>query len=381
MAVCPASTRDGMVEGLIGAVDCHIRVLVQDSYRQLVGPDTLFASVLTGLLTIYIALVGYQILLGRGGLRVTDLPVTVVKIGLVLAFVTSWAAYQTVVFNVMFDGPREILQALLAPMAQVGSGFDGDLYRGIERAYADMTKAATVYGGQASPTANILQGGPSLASGMLWLCGIGMLMTTVGLILAVKIVLAFLLAIGPIFIAFFLFESTRGLFDGWLRMTIAMAVTPLAVNVFGAAMLLMLQPFLTELSINIAKTEFDMGVIVTIAIIVGIFAFIMGMALRLGAGIAMGFTSQAVRAGAGAAPETTMPNDPRGPARAEAIAARLEVGPSGGEDVARGAAAAITRRAEDSAGAVASIVPPSERLGQAYRREARPRPRAPARPT
>ena len=371
--MCPSTAQDGLVNGLVSNVDCHIRVLVQQSYSDLVGPNTLFATALTGLLTIYIALVGYQILIGRGGLRVTDLPVTALKIGLILAFLTSWAAYQAVFFNLLFDGPRDILRALMGPMARIGAGFDGDVYGGLERAYANLSGAAAVYGGQASPAANILQGGPMLGSGILWMSSIALLLSTLGVILAAKIILAFLLALGPIFIALFLFEPTRGLFDGWLRTTIAFALAPLAANVFGAAMLLMLQPFLTQLAAKAAQREFDMGPIVTIGLIVAIFGIITTMAMRMGAGIAAGFATSSDRKDRGVYATTTLSASATGviPDRAEQIAAHVAMGNplSHGEG-----ATPVTRRAHESASAVADLTPASQRLGQTYRRASAPWP-------
>lgn len=374
MPVCPTTMGQGMVGALIETVDCHIRVLVQDAYRDIVGPDTVFAAAFTGLLTIYIALLGYQLLIGRSGLRVTDLPVSALKIGLILAFLTSWAAYQTVFFSLLFDGPRELTQAMLAPMARAGSGFDGDVYGGLERAFRDMSLAAGVYAEEAGPAANILQGGPMLGSGLLWLSAIGMLMSTIGLILAAKIVLAFLLAIGPIFIGFFLFEPTRGLFDGWLRTTIAFALTPLAVNVFGAAMLMMMQPFLATLAADAARDEFNMGVVITLGLIVGVFALIMAFALRLGGGIAGGFRSGREARPAARDAEAAATSGARGaPERAEQISAQVAALDRGGEMSAAFAGVAASRRVSDIAEAVSETTRPAEgRLGQAYRRSARP---------
>ena len=375
MPLCPSYANNGMVPALVETVDCHIRVLVQDSYRNLVGPNTVFAAAFTGLLTIYIALLGYQLLFGRGGVRVTELPVTALKVGLILAFLTSWAAYQTVFFTLLFDGPRELMQSMLAPMSRAGSGFDGDVYGGLERAFQDMSGAAQVYGGQASPSANILQGGPMLGSGLLWLCGIGMLLSTIGVILAVKIVLAFLLAIGPVFIGFFLFDSTRGLFDGWLRTTISFAIAPLAATVFGGAMLMMLQPFLASLAANAQLGVFDMGVIITIALIIAVFALIMGMALRIGASIASGFTTTSTRV----RPEREREERPYAStetpittARAEQIAARLAMSDRATEMEAAAAGASYGRRTGEIADAMADPTPASQRLGQAYRRGPRP---------
>ena len=85
----------------------------------------------------------------------------------------------------------------------------------MQSAFEDLSGAAGVYGGMASPSANLLQGGPMLGSGLLWLSAIALLLVTLGLIIAAKIVLAFLLAVGPIFIGMLLFDadarSVRGL--------------------------------------------------------------------------------------------------------------------------------------------------------------------------
>jgi type IV secretion system protein VirB6 len=375
MAVCPNFADRGMVPALVDTVDCHIRVLVQDSYRELVGPNTVFATAFTGLLTIYIALLGYQLLFGRGGLRVTELPVTALKVGLILAFLTSWAAYQAVFFGLLFDGPRQLMQAMLAPMARAGSGFDGDVYGGLERAFQDLSRAAGVYGGMASPAANILQGGPMLGSGLLWLSGIGMLLCTIGVILAVKVVLAFLLAVGPIFIGFFLFETTRGLFDGWLRTTIAFAIAPLMATIFGGAMLMMLQPFLSTLSVRASQAEFDMGVVITIALIVAVFALIMGMALRAGASLTSGFTTARPRFERNETrQDNTPPPQPTGADRAEQIAARLAMSDRVSDVDAGAAGLASTRRSQEVADAMSDPTPASQRLGQTYRRTPRPAP-------
>jgi type IV secretion system protein VirB6 len=371
MAFCPASGAPGVVNALIDTVDCNIRVLVHDSYRDLVGPGTVFATAFTALLTIYIALFGYQLLLGRGGLRVTELPVAAVKVGLILAFVTSWAAYQAVIFGLLFDGPREIVHVLLGAMARSGGGFDGDVYVGLERAYSRLSQAASVYGAQASPAANILQGGPMLGSGLLWLSAMGMLLSTLGVILAAKIVLGFLLAVGPIFVGLFLFDATRGLFDGWLRTTIGFALLPLAANVFGAAMLSMLQPFLEIVDGNAARNLFDMGPIVTIGLIVAVFAIVALFALRLCASIASGYSSRGRAATAsGNEREPAQAATTRTLARAEETAARATMMPTGEDGLAR---QSDSRRTTVMVDAVNRDMPyAGARLGQSRRRAPRP---------
>lgn len=377
MAVCPTPQGMGMVAGVVETVDCHIRTLVHETYRNLVGPDTWFAAAFTGLLTIYIALLGYQLLLGRGGLRVTELPFAALKIGLILAFLTSWAAYQAVFFNFLFDGPAEAMQALLSPIAAQGSGFNGDVMGSIESAFKDLSDAAGLYGGMASPSANILQGGPMLGSGLLWLSAIALLLVTLGLIVAAKIVLAFLLAIGPIFIGLFLFEATRGLFEGWLRATLSFALMPIAVNVFGAVMLMILAPFLEILVDNAERRLFDMGPVITIALVVSVFAIVMLFGLLAVAGIARGFGSSRRREDGPSMRRLPAPNAPIGLApseRAEQMAARVAMIDRSRElEVGMLSREAPTRRANEVADSVASApLLVSDRLGQAYSRSPRP---------
>jgi type IV secretion system protein VirB6 len=384
MAICPAPVDQGLVTSVVETVDCHIRALVHDSYRDLVGPDTWFAAAFTGLLTIYIALLGYQLLFGRGGLRVTELPFTVIKIGLILAFLTSWAAYQTVVFRGLFDGPAQLTATLLGPLARSGgpegqSAFNGDLYLGLEAAFTRLSEAAALYGAQASPAANILQGGPMLGSGLLWLSAIMLLLTTLGVLVAAKIVLAFLLAVGPVFIGLFLFEATRGLFDGWLRMTLTFALTPLAVHVFGAVLLLVLQPFLDILDDNAARSIFDMGAVITIGLVITVFGLVMLFGLRATAGIASGFAGRPLRVDVGPNRRLGGPDifaAPPAAERAEQIAARiaqidrapLAVGS------AYGGGGGESRRVGEVADAVQAPASSAfgDRLGQAYNRAPRP---------
>ncbi len=381
MAFCPAPPEEGMVGGVLETVDCHIRVLVHDTYRNLVGPDTLFSAAFTGLLTIYIALIGYQLLFGRGGMRVMELPFAALKIGLILAFLTSWAAYQTVIFNLLFDGPAEIMKVLVTPLAQQGSTFDGNVMGGVQKTFEDLSGAAAVYGGMASPSANLLQGGPMLGSGLLWLCSIALLLLTLGIIIATKIVLAFLLAIGPIFIGMLLFDQTRGLFEGWMRATFSFAIAPLAVNVFGAVMLMILQPFLTLLLENAEAQKFDMGPVITITIVITVFVMVMIFGLGAVAAIGRGFGMKGGRSedSSSGMRRLPAPDRPSGGApgeRAEEIAARIAMidrTQAANAGTAYSSREVFSRRTGEIADAVAGApLLVTDRLGQAYSRAPRP---------
>src|SRR5690606_34406378 len=83
--------------------------------------------------------------------------------------------------------------------------------------------------------------------GLLWLGGTLFLLATVGLLATTRIALAILLAIGPVFVVFALFPGTRGLFAGWLKGVVMLAITPLFAVLGGSLMLELSVPVLAAL--------------------------------------------------------------------------------------------------------------------------------------
>jgi type IV secretion system protein VirB6 len=81
----------------------------------------------------------------------------------------------------------------------------------------------------------------------MWLGGTLFLLATVGLLATTRIALAILLAIGPVFVVFALFPGTRGLFVGWLRGVVMLAIAPLFAVLGGSLMLELSVPVLAAL--------------------------------------------------------------------------------------------------------------------------------------
>ena len=116
--VCPAPNVDaGVVKSVLSAVDCNVRYYSQAGYFALTGPDSVFPTALTLLLTLYVAIVGYRLLLGLGGARLADAPMMAVKIGFILALTLNWTAFQTLVFDVAIKAPVELARIVARPAA------------------------------------------------------------------------------------------------------------------------------------------------------------------------------------------------------------------------------------------------------------------------
>ena len=123
-ASCPA--RDtGAIRGVLNAVDCYARHFAQSGYERLTASQSPFQLWLTTLLVIYVAVLGYRMLFGAGGQRASELPLTGLKIGAVLALTANWATFQTLVFDLASRAPIEIARLATAPSGGLGAGLVG----------------------------------------------------------------------------------------------------------------------------------------------------------------------------------------------------------------------------------------------------------------
>src|SRR5512138_3099447 len=96
-AACQGIVGEGVIRGVMATVDCETRVYAQTGYSALTGGSPMFQAAFTALLTIYVALLGYRLLFGTNGARLSDAPGIGLKIGAIMALVTSWSTFQTLV--------------------------------------------------------------------------------------------------------------------------------------------------------------------------------------------------------------------------------------------------------------------------------------------
>lgn len=254
MSDCPAFDPTGpYVSHVLGMVDCHLLGVAETGW-QAFGPGSAFGAALTGLLTILIALVGYGLLLGRR-LRLRDGVWVALRIGVVVALATQWSAWDALVFRIATQAPQEWASAVLGPGGLGGEDRYGLALR-IDRtsaAFDDLAKADTLPGEGASPQprastmpgAAIPQAPPMLtpearknltaANGLL-------VVSALAGLLAVRAVVALLLALGPVFVVSLLFETTRGLFAGWVRAVVGAMLAAVAVPLVLALELAVMEP-------------------------------------------------------------------------------------------------------------------------------------------
>ncbi|MGA0605245.1 type IV secretion system protein [Phenylobacterium sp. VNQ135] len=402
---CPLpSPEDPLVSSLLRSTDCRVGTLARSGYDALFTPSGTFTSVLTVLLTVYVALIGYRLLLGRSPMNVSELALSAVKIGAVVALATQWGTYQTVVYRLLFDGPQQIGTAILHNLGASGAAYGGDVFSGLQRAFDNLTAfspaappgspaaaepqlpmAGVPAPAPASPSTGVgvssLLSKPGFDSLLLQGSAIILLISTLGVLLASKIALGLLLGLGPIFLALFLFDATRGLFEGWLRATLGFAFAPLSTTLVLGLGLALLSPALAAIETMRETRTYMPGVAYGVLILVVVLAV-----ATLGLSIAAGVIATGFR----------LPRASRPPARQEAVERRQTPAPATQTRAERVAAAAVSqdrRTATTLARSVAALsvpqdrsegpaasgsrprdgIAPDVRLGQAPRRNAQPR--------
>ena len=302
MAVCePLAPAAGFVSGILSYVDCQAQTIGGQGYQALAAPGSSLSLILTGFLTLFVAFYGYRLLLGHTPV-LREGVLALVKIGVVLALATSWIAYRTLVYDVALRGPAELASEIGAPAALPGAG--GGLSAHLDFTDLALNRLVTLGPGPAAPyltpgpdtgvTSPLIPGtGEATSSGFdgLALGGARLLFLAgaIGSLAAVRLIAGLLLALGPFFIAFLLFDGTRGLFEGWLRVLAGAALGAVGSAILLGVELALLEPWLIQLLAIRAADQPITGVPVELFAVTLVFALAL-LAVLIAAGrVAFGF--------------------------------------------------------------------------------------------
>lgn len=274
-AACQAAAAEvgNGVAAALRAVDCTAGEFTAQAFGRLFAPGGALTPVLTIALTLFVAFFAISLLLGRSNIGVKSLTPRMITLGLVVTFATSWVAYQSVVWNL----------ALAAPdwLATVLGGTDGSA----TQVFAQ--KIDVVFLAVQEATKGQEDIGAFSPAGILWLGAMLFLLGTVGVLVTARIGLAVLVALGPIFVVMALFNGTRGLFTGWLKGVVLLALTPLFAVLGGGVMLELAVPILAALTATPGMV--DPQAAVAFFMIGAVHVALMAMALKVAGAVVAGW--------------------------------------------------------------------------------------------
>lgn len=314
MATCEMLPSDaGFSPAMLRFLDCQAQSIGAGGYGALAAPGSTASFVLSGLLTLFVALFGFRMLFGyTPGVR--DGVLAFVKIGVVLALATSWPAYQTLIYDVVLRSPAQIANEIGSPSGLPGtSGGMSARLDGVDRSFDALAIAGVGYT-PATPTAPpLFIGFDTFALGsarVLFLAG------AMAAFAIVRLAAGLLLALGPLFIAFLLFEGTRGLFEGWARGLIGAALGALATSIVLGVELTLLEPWLYDLLARRATQQAITGapaqLLATTIVFAIVLAAILAIVARLAAGFRLPISWPSFGTEAGVQSAVTMPSTRHG---------------------------------------------------------------------
>jgi type IV secretion system protein VirB6 len=251
----------GVALRLSGFLQCQAQALGESGFQALAG-GPIVAGMLSGLVTIFVALIGYRFILGT----VPDLRDGIgwaVRLGMVLTLATGWPAFQTLIYRVAVEAPQELAAVLLAATGLPTDGLDTR----VQQAYDTIRLGSTVntaLRAQPSPEVGAGAGQPQtqtpgvtmqpqtpsygpLGQTALPQTASWFVVSTLGVTGALQLAAGFLLAIGPLAIMALLFDATLGLFVGWIRGLASAVLALLAGTIVTALDLLLVESELAHL--------------------------------------------------------------------------------------------------------------------------------------
>lgn len=192
---------------------------------------------LTAAVTLYVILYGYLVLRGSVQEPILDFAFRAMKLAIIVMLVKNASEYQTYVTNIFFNTlPQEIAQALNSGSAPSASTFDSLLDKG-------QASATDIWSRAAWPV-DIVTG----VGGMM-VIGASFIVAAIGYIVSLyaRLALAIVLAIGPIFVALAMFQSTRRFTEAWIGQLANFVILQVLVVAVGSLLITSIDTTFTQI--------------------------------------------------------------------------------------------------------------------------------------
>jgi type IV secretion system protein VirB6 len=247
-ACAPVATGNGFLKSSLVYLDCAGRAIGSAGYTALAQPGSIVSQLILTAVTLFIAWHGIRLMSGQRP-DVGEAVIAVAKIGLVLMLVASWPAVRTLVAEPSFSGPGELVRQTGIP----GPTPLEDRLQRTDDGIVALTKWGTgkldIRAGRTAdgqPAASEFSGialTDNLALGLGRLCFLVGTLLSIGLL---KLLTGVMITALPIFAGLLLFETTRGIFVGWLRLIFALFVASIAIPLILTVELSLLEPWLAR---------------------------------------------------------------------------------------------------------------------------------------
>ena len=239
---------DTFISDTLNTVDAVINHFVNNAYTNFVQFN---AATLTLIFTLYVILIGYQFLHHHPRFNLSTITKHLIVMLCVYGLIMNWNLYDLFIYNIFTNEPGHIAKIFTASANnQMGS----NLFQALDHIYELVIKATISLFGQVNFSA---AGLAFILYGLLvFLLGSCMCVFVLLLFIYAKMMMAVTLALGPIFILFLLWESTKGMFNAWLNKLITLALIPIVTSAILVLMLSVIHVTLPNLNVPANELQF-----------------------------------------------------------------------------------------------------------------------------
>lgn len=248
MACTPVTTGSQFLVSALSHLDCQAQLIGSFGFQALSAPGSPAGAFLTALLSLFIALLGFRLLFGSNE-QPREWVGAVLKVGIVLTLAASWPAFRTLAYDMVLYAPAQVASTIAPDSIPGSSNGLAQRLQGL-----DNGMAALALTGTGRQTGAILDEGATSGfrpialedeTGFGWSRPV-FLAATIGSLATLRISAGLLLALTPLVAGLLLFETTRGIFSGWFRALVFIAIGSLSVTLLLSVQIALMEPWLAD---------------------------------------------------------------------------------------------------------------------------------------
>lgn len=238
---------NNFISDVLAAADASIEAFIRNAFYNLVSANI---DTFTTMLVLFVMFIGirgvYQ------GFSMEDLYKPILKMIIIYALATNWYYFHKYIYEFFTVMPTYIIASMDGGTA--ADGLNMVFSRGFKAGNDILAKGG-------------LYSIPSLFWGMvLHIINFGTMIAALGMILLAKFICAIYLFLGPLFIMFALFDTTRSFVENWLQQLVTAALVPVLTCGVLLLTLTISDVILANLEASLAATQ---GILTHVAEFVG----------------------------------------------------------------------------------------------------------------
>ncbi|MCO5067012.1 MAG: type IV secretion system protein [Rhizobiaceae bacterium] len=288
--------RDGLTD-FYGRALSYFDKINEDTIERAWGLFAEHRGLVTSLLALFLIIYFLWGALGRSHISIQDMAITGCKVALAYAFIMSWSIFHEDVGKLILETPDQLGAALSSRMAGIAGGDTmADQVRQVgDKVYIFVSKIVDANsGGWIGPVVGTLY--------YILIVGFGlipMMLILTGVTLFAKMIVAVMLAVGPIAILCNFFGITKFVFEGWLKGIAYGIFAILFTYVIAGFCFGFVRSYLDSIDIAMATNEGSLAVAAGLVVYMLVVAFFVLMVPNLAQSFAYGTTMGIIQSGGG----------------------------------------------------------------------------------